>query len=214
MAIQLQQMHPAFVHLPITLLPLTVGADFLGCLTGKDSLHGIGRKTIKLAAVGALAAAATGLIAGEEVNVKGETQDMLMTHRNLNFVATVVVTSMAVWRSKHERPSAAYLGAGFAGLGVLTYTAYLGGKLVYESGVGVEPAHGVYRTDAPTLRTGQVSAFFETARTDLLHGVQHMIQEVSKGQLVPTIMAYCAKQCAATKGTKIAPTTEPLEQPD
>jgi len=147
----------------------------------------------------------TGLIAGEEVNVKGKTQDMLMTHRNLNFVATVVATSMAVWRAGHKRPNAVYLGAGVAGVGVLTYTAYLGGKLVYDDGVGVEPAHGVYRTDAPAFRSGQLGAFFETAATDLWHGIQHMIEEVAKGNLVPTITAWCSKHFAPTKEIKAAP---------
>lgn len=207
MAVQLQQMHPALVHLPITLVPLAVGADFLGCLTGNKSLNGFGRTAIELAAIGALGAVITGLIAGEEVNVKGETQDMLMTHRNLNFLATVVATSMAVWRARRERPNAVYLGAGFAGAGVLAYTAYPGGKLVYDSGVGVEPAHGVFRTDAPTLRTGQMGAFFETAMSDLLHGIQHMIQEVAKGNLVPTITA-CAKHCSVSKQIATAPPTE------
>ncbi len=33
MTIQLQQMHPAAVHLPIALLPLAAGADLIGCAT-------------------------------------------------------------------------------------------------------------------------------------------------------------------------------------
>ncbi len=190
MAVQLQQMHPALVHLPFTLLPLAVGADLLGCLTGNKSLHGFGRTAIELAAVGALGAAVTGLIAGEEVNVKGETQDMLMTHRNLNFVATVVTTSMAVWRARRERPNAVYLGAGFAGVGAWSRHT------------------GVFRTDAPVLRTGQVGAFFETAMSDLLHGVQHMIQEVAKGNLIPTITAWCAKHCGVSKQITTAAPSE------
>ena len=87
MAIRLHQMHPALVHLPITLMPLAVGADLLGCIIGGKSLHSFGQKAIVLAAAGAGAAAVTGLIAGEEVNVEGDARDMLMTHRNLNFAA-------------------------------------------------------------------------------------------------------------------------------
>ena len=137
----------------------------------------------------------TGLIAGEEVNVEGASQDMLITHRNLNFIATVVASSMAFWRVNHRKPNAAYLGVGAAGVGVLAYTAYLGGKLVYDVGVGVEPAHGVYRSDAPALKSGQVGSFVKTAGTDLVHGVQHMVQEVvAKGRLIPTIMASLRKQ--------------------
>jgi len=194
MAIRLQEMHPALVQLPIALLPLAVGADVVGSVTGNEPVLSFGQKAICIAAAGAVASAVTGLIAGEEVNVEGALQDMLITHRNLNFIATVVASSMALWRVTHRKPSAAYLGVGAAGVGVLAYTAYLGGKLVYGVGVGVEPAHGVYRSDAPALKSGQVGSFVKTAGTDLVHGVQHMIQEVAKGRLIPTIMASLRKQ--------------------
>ena len=194
MAIQLQEMHPALVHLPITLLPLAVGADVIGSLTNNDSLLSFGQKAIGVAAVGAIGSAVTGLIAGEEVNVEGVSEDMLITHRNLNFIATVVASGMALWRFNHRKPNAAYVGVGAVGVGVLAYTAYLGGKLVYDVGVGVEPAKGVYRTDAPALKSGQVGSFIKTAGTDLVHGVQHMVQEVAKGRLIPTIVTAFRKQ--------------------
>jgi uncharacterized membrane protein len=204
MAIRLQQMHPALVHFPITLLPVAVGADLLGSITGRKSLHSVGQKTVVLAAAGAVAAAVTGLIAGEEVNVEGEARDMLMTHRNLNFVATVVASCMAALRSQRQRPSALYLGVGVAGVGLLAYTAYLGGKLVYESGAGVEPAHGVYRSDAPALGDGDAGAFFKAAATDLVHGVQHMAEEVGAGKLAPTLTAGFRKDGEATAPTRPA----------
>lgn len=201
MAIRLQQMHPALVHFPIALMPLAIGADLLGCMTGSTSLHSFGQKAIVVAAAGAMAAAVTGLIAGEEVNVEGESQDMLITHRNLNFVATIVVNGMALWRINRRRPNAAYLGAGAAGVGILAYTASLGGKLVYDVGVGVEPAQGVYRSGAPTLKAGQVDSFLKAAATDLVHGVQHMVQEVANGRLVPTVMAaFRTRRTAASTG--------------
>ena len=198
MAIQLQEMHPALVHLPIALLPLAVGADVFGSMTDNDSLLSFGQKAIGVAAVGAVASAVTGLIAGEEVNVEGASEDMLITHRNLNFIATVVAGGMALWRFNHRKPNAAYLSVGAVGVGVLAYTAYLGGKLVYDVGVGVEPAHGVYRSDAPALKSGQFGSFVKTAGTDLVHGVKHMIQEVAKGRLIPTIMASLHKQPEAS----------------
>ena len=196
MAIQLQQMHPAMVHLPITLLPLAVGADLLGCVTRDKSLHSFGQKAIVLAAVGAAAAATTGLIAGEEVNAEGDARDMLMTDRNLNFVATVVAACMAFGRSRRKTPGTLYLGVGVAGVGLLAYTAYLGGKLVYESGIGVATAKGVYRADAPTLGGGPAGEFFKTAGTDLVHGVQHMAEELGQGKFVPTLMAATEKVAA------------------
>lgn len=187
MAVRLEQVHPSLVHLPIALLPLAVGADLLGSVTGKESIYTFGRRAIAAAALGAAASAVTGLVAGEEVNVKGPSRDKLMTHRNLNAVATILTSGMAVWRARHEKPNAAYFGAGIIGIAVLTYTAYLGGQLVYEAGVGVEPAHGVYRPEAPTLRADQMGAFVGAAATDLAHGVQHMAQELRDGYIVPAI---------------------------
>jgi uncharacterized membrane protein len=199
MAIGLQEMHPALVHFPIALLPLAVGADAIGSLTGNQSAFSFGQKAVCVAAVGAAAAAVTGLIAGEEVNVEGPSQDALMTHRNMNFIATVAAIGMVLWRVKHRKPNAAYLGIGAAGVGILAYTAYLGGKLVYQVGVGVEPAHGVYRPDAPALRTGEIGQFIEAAGIDLVHGVEHMVEEVADGKIVPTIMTWLRKQPDAAK---------------
>lgn len=189
MAIRLEQMHPVLVHVPIALLPLAVGTDLVGALTGNRSLCTFGQKAIAGAAIGAAGAVTTGLIAGEEVNVEGRSRDELMTHRNLNAVVTTIVTCMALWRARHDEPSAGYVGAGILGMSILAYTAYLGGKLVYDTGVGVAPAHGVYRPDAPTLRAEQLDEFAGAAATDLVHGVQHMAQELRNGYVVPAITA-------------------------
>ena len=94
MAIRIHEMHPAIVHVPIALLPVSVGADLLGQVAG-EQLFSFGRKAMLVAAVGAVGAGISGLIAGEEVNVEGRSRDMLMTHRNLNVVAMLAVTA---WR--------------------------------------------------------------------------------------------------------------------
>jgi len=184
MAIRLEQMHPVLVHLPIALLPVAVVADWLGATREDDAMREVGRSAIRIAAAGAVAAAGTGLIAGEEVN-EGRARDLLVTHRNLNFAATVATLALASWRSRNDRPGAVYVAAGAAAVGLVSYTAYLGGRLVYANGVGVKPAGGVYRSAAPTLRAGQLRAFFTAALVDLVHGVRHMIREVSDGNLVP-----------------------------
>lgn len=189
MAIRLEQIHPMLVHFPLALLPLSVGADALGRATSNDALLAFGKTAACGAAVGALASAATGLIAGEEVNVEGESMDMLITHRNLNVVATMVASGMAVWRFGRRTPSAGYLAIGAVGIGVVAYSAYLGGKLVYEIGVGVKPAKGVYREDAPTLSPGRMGAFVQAAGAGLVNGVKHLVQEVGQGKLAPTLEA-------------------------
>jgi hypothetical protein len=111
--------------------------------------------------------------------------DMLITHRNINLAATVMTGLMALWRSKQDRPSVTYLGLGLAGIGALAYSAYLGGRLVYEFGVGVAPAGGQWRADAPELGAGHPGRFARAAATDLAHGVKHLGQELAKGKIVP-----------------------------
>ncbi|MBT1002870.1 DUF2231 domain-containing protein [Paenarthrobacter sp. DKR-5] len=189
MSIRLEQMHPAFVHVPVAFLPVSVGADLIAGMTNNEPLLSFGRQAVCIAAASAVASAVTGLIAGEEVNVQGASMDMLMTHRNLNFLTATVAAGMAIWRTTHRKPTVAYIATGMIGTGVLAYTSYLGGKLVYDTGVGVGPAGGVYRLDAPVLKFGQLGQFLKTGGTDLVHGAQHMAQEVKKGNIAPTIMA-------------------------
>lgn len=188
MALHLQELHPALVHLPVALLPLAVGSDLIGAATGREAFRTFARDAIGLAALGAVGAVVTGLIAGEEVNVEGRQRDMLMTHRNLNVSAMAVALAMATWRRKHEAPSAAYLLAGLAGIGVVSYTAYIGGQLVYMNGVGVDPAKGVWRPDAPQLRRNQWASFLRDAIVDVWHGIRHMGEELAQGKLVPALV--------------------------
>jgi uncharacterized membrane protein len=187
MAIRLQELHPSLVHLPITLFPTAIGIDLVGRATGNSQLLETGRRAIGFAAIGAAVSAITGLIAQEEVNVEGKTMDMLITHRNINLTATIMSALMSRWRSKQSTPSAAYLALGVAGIGALTYSAYLGGKLVYHHGVGVAPAKGQFRENAPELRPGEMGSFTRDAATDLGHGVEHMAKELAKGKIVPSL---------------------------
>lgn len=184
MSIRLEEMHPALVHLPIALLPFAVAADWLGAIRDDDELRAVGRTAMRVAAAGAVLAAGSGLIAGEEVN-EGQARDMLMTHRNLNAAVTATALAMASWRGRTERPGALYLASGAAAVGLLGYTAYLGGKMVRDHGVAVKPAGGVYRPPAPKMRAGELGSFFVAALVDLFHGVRHMLSEISNGKLVP-----------------------------
>ena len=111
----------------------------------------------------------------------------LMLHRNLNAGVTLLACGMAIWRAGNDRPGPAYLAAGLAGTALLGFTAYLGGKLVYDDGVGVGPADGVYRPDAPVLGRDPTGAFIGDAARGVLHGAGHLAEEVAQGYLLPGI---------------------------
>ena len=128
MAVRLREVHPAVVHAPIALLPLALVADVLGRVTGRRSLREAGRHLMPVAAVGAAAAALTGLVAQHEVQADGRARDMLVTHRNVNLTVVGLTTLLATWRWRQRAPSSGYLALGLAGVGLLGYSAYLGTK--------------------------------------------------------------------------------------
>lgn len=188
MAMKLHELHPALVHFPLALIPLSIGADLLGRLTGSDSLLDLGRRTMPLAAASGLVAGAAGLMAQNEVDADGEALEMLKTHRTLNLGLVAVAGAMAAYRTRRERPSVGYLLAGLAGAAVMSYSAYLGGAMVYHEGVGVEAADGVRDKPAvPELTRAQAGRALRAAGSDLAQGIQVTVEETAKGDLVPTL---------------------------
>jgi hypothetical protein len=150
-------------------------------------LRSLARTMMPLAAATAAVAAAFGLVAQEEVNATGEAHDMLVTHRNLNLAMVGTAAAMAVWRSKHDEPGAGYLALGLTGLAAMTYTAYLGGHMVYEHGVGVLDAAGLRDGVSPELAPGSMAEAVRTAARDLGEGARHAIDEIRHGEIAPQL---------------------------
>lgn len=188
MAMKLHEVHPSIVHFPLTLLPMSIAADTIGLITGNRRLMWLGKRGIAAAAVAGAAAGATGLIAQEEVNVEGETMDMLITHRNLNIGAVGAMSAMALARSQMDRPTLPYLLGGLATVGAAVYSAYLGGTLVYQHGVGVGPAGGTYEGGGPELTPANAGKVASAIGEGLSHGVQHLVKETAEGKIVPSLV--------------------------
>lgn len=185
MAMHLQELHPSSVHYPIALLPLSVAADAIGTLTGNRTLLDIGRLTIPIAAASAAVAGVLGLIAQEVVETDDEGMEMLVTHRTLNIGLLGVATAMAVYRAGRDRPGVGYLLTGAAGIGAMAYSAYLGGQMVYDRGVGVRTAGGLREEVAPPVRH-----ILDAARQSARHvasGVRNTVEESMAGEFVPRL---------------------------
>jgi uncharacterized membrane protein len=187
MAVRLQEVHPSIVHFPLALLPAAVAADLLGRATGSETLRAMGRVLMPAAAASAAVAAVTGLVAQEEVTAEGVAQDLLVTHRNLNISLVTLSTALAAWRLRSERPSTGYLALALAGLGAMSYSAYLGGKMVYEHGVGVKPADGLRDGDAPELVPSRARELARRVATDVERGVAHALDDLRTGDPIPAI---------------------------
>jgi uncharacterized membrane protein len=184
MAIRLQEVHPSIVHFPIALLPVAIGADLLARATGSRRLAEVGRAMMPLAAASAAVSGATGLIAQEEVNAEGKAYDILATHRSLNISLVTLSAIMAAWRLRSEKPGAAYLALGLGGIAAMTYSAYLGGKMVYEHGLGVRPAKGL-RRGSPELLPSKARQVASRTGRDLERGITSAIEDLRKGNVIP-----------------------------
>lgn len=189
MAMRLQELHPALVHYPLALLPATLGADAVGRITGNRFLLEVGRRGMPLAAGSAVVAGLAGLIAQEAVEVREEAHPTLTTHRNLNLGLTALTLVLANKRLHRTRPSWVYLLAGAAGLGVMAYSAYLGGHMVYAQGVGVKPAGGIKEGEAPEIRADNAGEVARLAAHHLEHGARHAWKHLREGEVAPTLTA-------------------------
>lgn len=187
MAAKLQELHPSLVHFPIALLPVAIGADLLARVTGSRRLSTVGRALMPVAAASAAVAAAAGLVAAVEVRAAGEAEALLVTHRNMNLSLTAITGLMAFYRMGEEEAGAGYLALGLAGLGALSYSAYLGGKMVYEHGVGVKPADGLRDGDPPELKPGQLGEAARRVGADLAASVRPVVDDLKAGKIAPAI---------------------------
>lgn len=187
MAMRLQEIHPALVHFPIALFPTALAADALGRASGSETLMEIGRRLMPVAAASAALAGVAGFISQESSHVKEEAHPYLITHRNLNLGLIGVVALLAKRRARRKRPSAGYLLAGAAGLATMSYTAYLGGHMVYEHGVGVTPAGGVREDKAPELTPGNAQEVLDLSAKHIRHGWSHAMKHLEEGKIAPLL---------------------------
>lgn len=187
MSVRLHEVHPAIVHFPIAILPLAIGADLVGRLTGNEGLRNAGRTLMPIAAASAALSAATGLVAQEEVEADGRAHDVLVTHRNINLGLVALTAAMAAWRSRRDGPSAGYLALGLAGLGAVSYSAYLGSKMVYEYGVGVDAAQGIKPGRGAELVPGQLGEAARDVVQDVERGLPHVVDDLRRGEVAPVL---------------------------
>jgi uncharacterized membrane protein len=185
MSMRLQEVHPSLVHYPLALLPTSLTADLIGRVTGSPALLELGRQTMPLAAASGALAGVFGLVAQESVKTDDRTTDLLITHRNLNLAVVTVLTALSAKRARVKEPGWGYLAAGFAALATVAYSAYLGGHMVYEHGVGVSEAGGLQEERAPEITAGNLGRVARLTGENLGSGLRHTVEEVGRGELAP-----------------------------
>lgn len=142
-------LHPAFVHLPIALFPLSLLLDLGSWMCPWSDLYLTRGAFVTL--VGGLAtallAAVFGLADFSSIRRDHPARAVAVQHLVLNLVALVLFAFSAAIRYPSidgaTTPGAA-LALSAAGVAILAYSGYLGGHLVYSDGIGV----GRHRRDA------------------------------------------------------------------
>ncbi|WP_230534279.1 DUF2231 domain-containing protein [Microvirga roseola] len=185
MPMRVQEVHPAIAHFPVALLPTAVACDLVGRLTDNKALMETGRQLMPIAAASAAATGIAGFAAQEAVKTRDVSHDLLVTHRTLNIGLLALSMALAGIRVRRKRPGAGYLLAGLAGAALVTYSGYLGGRMVYAHGVGVEPADGVEHERAPEMPRDGLGRAARTSASNIGHAVRHTAHDMAEGQIAP-----------------------------
>ena len=137
----MESIHPLVVHFPIALLLSSLLLDGLALALKRPAIHRVALWNLCLGVLGAAAAVLTGLQAERVAKHSFEISQVMELHEWLGITTLSVGVLVASWRLwKRERLTRffrwATLGAMVVMASTVTWGAYLGGRLVYEFGVG------------------------------------------------------------------------------
>jgi uncharacterized membrane protein len=139
MKMLLHELHPAVVHAPLALLPTATVADVIAVASGDRAWAKVGRRLWVAGTLSALFSGLAGLAASQEVKLgEPRARDMVFLHGLGNACVTLGAVGVTLWRLGRP-PSLGQSLLGLAANAVALYTATLGGKMVYELGVGINP---------------------------------------------------------------------------
>jgi uncharacterized membrane protein len=139
MKMLLHELHPSVVHAPLALLPTATVADVIAVVTGDKAWAKVGRRLWVAGTASALFSGVAGLAASQEVKLEEpRARDMVFLHGLGNAFITLGAVGVTLWRLGRP-PSVGQCTVALLATGAALYTATLGGKMVYELGVGINP---------------------------------------------------------------------------
>ena len=137
-------MHPILVHfayaLTVTSALSLLVASFSSAGGWRDTLRHAGDWMLFFAALAIVATAAAGFQAYYSVNHDGPSHAAMTTHRNWAVPSAVAVLALAAWRytKRAGKPGPLFALLLLVAAGLLSVTAWWGGRLVYGYGLGVK----------------------------------------------------------------------------
>lgn len=137
--------HPFLTHFPIALLSLSIVCECAALLLHREEFSTVGWWTQLAGTIGLAAAAVTGVLAGQSVEIAPPGKPYLEMHQELALVASTVFAILLFWRiaSRTKRPPGhdiLFLVLFTGGVLAIWAGAWYGGEMVYRFGAGVQPS--------------------------------------------------------------------------
>jgi len=140
----MQNLHPALAHFPVALLLTGFLFDVLSTVLKKDSLRVSGWWCLLVGGLSLIAAIASGIYTENTVGHNDVSHTIMARHKQVEYMTVALFGILLVWRSLKQTmlPKTViqlilYYAIGVFAVGTMVYGANLGGRLVYEYGVGV-----------------------------------------------------------------------------
>jgi len=138
----LHLIHPAFVHFSIALLVLGGVAEAAGLFATRESLCRFGGTLVVLGTLSLVPTIVTGFLAANTVTPAAAATGLLGSHERNGLLLLGCFVALQFWKAWHrgqlpENQRRAYAALLLLGVLLATYSAWLGGQLVYRYGVGV-----------------------------------------------------------------------------
>lgn len=135
-------LHPALVHLPLALFPLSLILDLASWLPARPELHLVRGAFIAIAigVATAVVAAIAGMVDYTTIRDDHPAKKTATLHMVLNLASVGLFAAGLGLRYGSldlDRTTPLPLLISFIALGLLGYSGYLGGSLVYNDGIGV-----------------------------------------------------------------------------
>lgn len=134
--------HPAVVHFPLALYPATVLFDILALARDDGAIYTHGAFILILAATAmALVAMVTGFADLMDIAPGARVWKSAIVHMTVQLTAACVFLVSLLLRLRHvddTHPPIAAIVCAMVGTGILLYGGWLGGRMVFSYGVGVE----------------------------------------------------------------------------
>ena len=152
--IEVQHIHPIFVHFVIAPLVIAIVFDFLWLIKKYDYFEKFSWYNLIVAGVFGILSVISGLIAEEKVVFSDTSLEIFEYHEIMAFILIIFLQIQVLWRLglKGKIPrkhSYLYFIVTIACLVSVISTSYFGGKLVFDFGIGINSSNTINKKNTP-----------------------------------------------------------------